>query len=96
MNELFPRNIISRSGTASNIMDRRNHKDKKENNNNILSSSIEKKINSVNREIDGMKTDELLLNVDPEIEGIEVIEQIQNYYALIKKEMHKIVKILKL
>lgn len=58
---------------------------------NILGSSLERKIESVNREIDKMKTDEILLNVDPEVDSIEAIEQIQNYYELIKKEISKIV-----
>jgi len=58
---------------------------------NILGSSLEKKINSINKEIDKMKTDEILLNVDPEVDAIEAIEQIQSYYNLIKIEISKIV-----
>jgi len=86
------RNIQSRESKSGNNFNERKAQREKKDNINILSSSIEKKINSVNKEIDGMKTDEILLNVDPEIEGSEAIEQIQNYYNLIKKEMNRIVK----
>jgi hypothetical protein len=72
-------------------INRREVKREKKEERNILGSSLEKKINSVNKEIDKMKTDEILLNVDPEVDPIEAIEQIQNYYNLIKKEISKIV-----
>ena len=84
------RNTNSRESKIGNNFNGK--RDQKENENtNILSSSVEKKINIVNKEIDGMRTDELLLIVDPEIEAIETIEQIQNYYNMIKKEIQKIV-----
>lgn len=70
---------------------RKDTKREKKEERNILGSSLEKKISSVNKEIDKMKTDEILLNVDPEVDAIEAIEQIQNYYNLIKKEISKIV-----
>jgi inorganic pyrophosphatase len=82
------RNIFTRESRIG----KKNQRETENENNIVLSTSIEKKINSVNKEIDGMKTDELLLMVDPEIEAIETIEQIQNYYNLIKKEIQKIVK----
>ena len=72
-------------------INRREVKREKKEERNILGSSLEKKINSVNKEIDKMKTDEILLNVDPEVDPIEAIEQIQNYYNQIKKEISKIV-----
>ena len=75
-------------------LNRRETKQEKKEERNILGSSLEKKINSINKEIDKMKTDEILLNVDPAIDAIEAIEQIQNYCNLIKKEISKIVIII--
>ncbi len=84
--------------SISNFKDvnRRERKDKdkeKKEERGIMGSSLEKKINSINKEIEKMKTDEILLNVDPEVEAIEAVEQIQSYYNLIKMEISKIVKI---
>lgn len=84
-------NKFTNTLASFNDVKRKDHKKEKKDEQNILGSSLEKKINSVNKEIDKMKTDEILLNVDPEVDSIEAIEQIQNYYNLIKKEISKIV-----
>ncbi len=72
-------------------LNRRETEKEKREERNILGPSLEKKIISLNKEIDKMKTEEILLNVDPEVDAIEAIEQIQNYQDLIKKEISKIV-----
>lgn len=77
-------------------LNRRETQKEKRDERNILSSSLEKKINSVNKEIEKMKTEEILLNVDPEVDAIEAIEQIQNYHDLIKKEISNIVNTINL
>jgi hypothetical protein len=56
------------------------------------SSSLDKKIESISSELEIIKPDTLILNVDPNIESRELIEQIQEYYNLIFKEMKNLVK----
>jgi DNA repair exonuclease SbcCD ATPase subunit len=55
------------------------------NNQNI--SPLDKKLQLISSELDIIKPDTLLLNVDPSIDAIEIIEQIKTYYGMIHREM---------
>ena len=50
-------------------------------------SPLDKKLQLISSELDIIKPDTLLLNVDPSIDAIEIIEQIKAYYGMIHREM---------
>jgi hypothetical protein len=54
-------------------------------------SPIDRKLRIITSELDIMKPETLLLTVDPSIDAISIIEQIQTYYGLIHKEMAQLV-----
>lgn len=54
-------------------------------------SKLDKKLNLITSELEIMKPDTLMLNVDPSIEAREIIEQIQSYYSMIHQEMVELV-----
>lgn len=60
-------------------------------NENKESTYLEKMLTSISLEIRQMDANSLLKTVNPEIEAIEEIEQIQNYCNLIEKEISNIV-----
>lgn len=55
------------------------------------STYLERMLTSISLEIRQMDANSLLKTVNPEIEAIEEIEQIQNYCNLIEKEISNIV-----
>jgi hypothetical protein len=57
-------------------------------------TALEKMLLSISLEIKHMDPNSLLKTVNPEIEAIEEIEQIQNYCNLIEKEIENIVNII--
>lgn len=59
-------------------------------------SPLNKKLSLIGLELDIMKPETLLLNVEPSIEATEIIEQIQAYHSMIHKEMVLLVNIYKL
>ena len=59
---------------------------------NNASSSLDKKIELICSELEIIKPDTLILNVDPNIESRELIDHIQEYYNLIFKEIRNLVK----
>lgn len=61
-------------------------------NENKESTYLEKMLSSILMEIRQMEPNSLLKSVNPEIEAIEEIEQIQNYCSLIEREISNIVK----
>jgi len=63
----------------------------KENDNNE-STYLDKMLSSISLEIRQIDPNSLLKSVNPEIEAIEEIEQIQNYCNLIEREIATIVK----
>ena len=79
--------------TVSSFKELHQKKKKQTNNNpdNNEAGALQKMLLSIDLEIQAMKPDSLLLNVDPEIEAIEEIEKIQNYCNLIQKEIFQIV-----
>lgn len=60
-------------------------------NENKESTYLEKMLTSISLEIRQMDANSLLKTVNPEIEAIEEIEQIQNYCNLIEREISNIV-----
>lgn len=48
---------------------------------------LEKKLQIISSEMEIMRPDTLLLNADPSIDAVEIIEQIHTYCTLINKEM---------
>ncbi len=56
-------------------------------------SLTNKKIDIILNELDIMKPDSLLINTDPGIDAIEIIEQIQYYNTLINGEIGMIVNL---
>jgi len=55
-------------------------------------TTFEKMLNSILLEIKNLEPYSILKTVNPEIEAVEEIEQIQNYCNLIEKEIYNIVK----
>ncbi len=55
-------------------------------------SALDKKLKIISSELDIIRPETLLLNVDPSIDAVEIIEQIQSYYALIHREMVSLVE----
>lgn len=55
-------------------------------------TSFEKMLNSILSEIKNLEPYSILKTVNPEIEAVEEIEQIQNYCNLIEKEINCIVR----
>jgi hypothetical protein len=53
---------------------------------------LEKKLHIISSEMDIMRPDTLLLNADPSIDAIEIIEQIHTYCTLLNKEIGVLVK----
>lgn len=60
-------------------------------NENKESTYLERMLTSISMEIRQMDANSLLKTVNPEIEAIEEIEQIQNYCSLIEREISNIV-----
>jgi len=59
------------------------------------STYLERMLSSISMEIKQMDANSLLKTVNPEIEAIEEIEQIQNYCRLIEREISNIVILIK-
>lgn len=57
-------------------------------------TALDKMLLSISMEIRQMEPHYLIKTVNPEIDAIEEIEQIQNYCSLIEKEISSIVKII--
>ena len=57
-------------------------------------TTFDKMLNSISAEIKQLEPYSILKTVNPEIEAVEEIEQIQNYCNLIEKEISNIVTIL--
>ena len=55
-------------------------------------TTFEKMLNTILLEIKNLEPYSILKTVNPEIEAVEEIEQIQNYCNLIEKEIYNIVK----
>jgi len=55
-------------------------------------TTFDKMLNSISSEIKNLEPYSILKTVNPEIEAVEEIEQIQNYCNLIEKEITNIVK----
>ena len=66
---------------------------KEKDNENKEATYLDKMLTSINLEIRQMDPNSLLKTVNPEIEAIEEIEQIQKYCNLIEKEIANIVNI---
>jgi len=56
-------------------------------------SSLDRKIEIIKSELEIIRPETLILNVDPNLDSKELIDEIQNYYNLIYKEMIKLVKL---
>lgn len=54
-------------------------------------ASLERKLQAINEELEIIKPETLLMNVDPSIEAQEIIDQIKTYHNLIQKEISTIV-----
>lgn len=68
------------------------HQKKKKENLNSEITTFEKMLNSISMEIKNLEPYSILKTVNPEIEAVEEIEQIQNYCNLIEREIYSIVK----
>ena len=56
-------------------------------------SALDKKIEIITSELEIIRPETLILNVDPKLDSKELIDEIQNYYNLIYKEMINLVKL---
>lgn len=56
-------------------------------------TTFDKMLNSISSEIKNLEPYSILKTVNPEIEAVEEIEQIQNYCNLIEREITNIVRI---
>jgi hypothetical protein len=81
--------------TSFRELHQRKKKEQEKNDNeteNKEATFLEKMLSSIKSEIHQMDPNSLLKSVNPEIEAIEEIEQIQNYCNLIEREISNIVK----
>jgi hypothetical protein len=64
----------------------------KESNSLKKSTNLDKRISSILCELKIMNPETLLLEVDPSMHSVEIIQQIQMYHSLVNKEISDIVK----